>query len=130
VLGLAILAATMHTFPRATFVLAAAYALLLIANFQRHNVTNWGLQRLGEMSYTLYVTHIQAIVLWSLYLQHMGRTHGLASASLWLWMTAVPFGLGVAYAVYWLVERPSHALLKAMRRKPAISVPEGVEPST
>lgn len=115
--ALVVMAATIGSLPRLGLLIAAAFSLLLIANFQAHGITSSPLRRLGSMSYTLYVTHYAAIVLWALWLQHMGWIQGRATFNPWLWMTAVPFALAVSLAMYWIIEKPATTLLKRLRER-------------
>jgi peptidoglycan/LPS O-acetylase OafA/YrhL len=115
VAGVLAMIATIHTLPRVSSLISALYCLVLICNFQSHRITNPSLRHLGEMSYTLYVTHYAAVCLWSLVMQRFGWIEGRASDSFWLWMTAVPACLVVSFAFYLAVERPSIRVLRRMR---------------
>ena len=116
-LFLVAMAATFHTYLRVSLMFAAAFSLVLISNFLHHRITKPAMQWLGAMSYTLYLTHYAAIVLWALLLQQAGWLQGRASSNPWLWTTAVPFCLTVSFGFYWAIERPAMRTLDRMRER-------------
>lgn len=109
--------ATVHFWPKVSYLIAVAFSLVLIRNFLLHRLTSQWLEALGAMSYTLYITHIAAIALWALVLHEAGLLPQKTSASPWLWMTAVPVALLVSYGMYLVFEKPANDVLSKMRSR-------------
>jgi len=77
--------------------------------FRRNPPLTW-LERAGEWSYSLYLTHLIAIAFINPFLPHAGAP--------WLpWLVSWLAILVFAFVFYLLVERPSHALARHASRK-------------
>ncbi|HKO91725.1 MAG TPA: acyltransferase, partial [Polyangiaceae bacterium] len=106
-------------------ILAALLAVLGMAALLEHRVQLGLLERLGEFSYTLYLTHFATVLL---VLAVLHGVFGFAQPILHplLWVVAVPVTIAAAWVLYWAGEYPTRRWLLQLRKadsnKPAAAI--------
>lgn len=100
------------------FLASALFSIAVILYFIRYQVRIPWLTKIGQYSYTLYITHFASIYLylagcwWLLGIDKVNISNYL------IWMPAVFFCLLVAYCQYQLIEKNTKKILDRLRRKP------------
>ena len=100
-----------------SLVLASLFSVLLLFNFLHHKIKNKVLTFLGNMSYTIYISHFASIMLLLGILLKTGVIQSVEIQNKFLWLTGIPFALGISYLFYILVEKPTKDLLTKIRKK-------------
>ena len=101
---------------RYSLLISAVFSLFLIANILQKDFRVPLMEKIGGFSYTLYATHFQTIILYFLILDIMNATDVTHITNPFLWITAVPIAVVLAYAFYWISERPVKNYLNSLRR--------------
>ena len=100
---------------RFSLVLSAMLSVFLIANtLQKKIRINW-LEKIGEFSYTLYATHFQTILLLFIAYDLLGIIDIRNLTNPFIWLTAVPISVGVAYLLYLITEKKVKEYLNNLR---------------
>ncbi len=102
---------------RCSMLLSAMLSIFLIANtLQKKMRINW-LERIGEFSYTLYATHFQTILLLFIAYDMLGVIDNKNLSNPFLWLTAIPVSVAVAYGLYLLTEKKVKQYLNNLRTR-------------
>lgn len=107
----------MQTESSYSFIAAAVMGFLLITYFLRFQVRIPWLMKVGNYSYTLYITHLATIFVYLAIYWAVAHPTTPYILNYWVWMGAVPLCLGVAYLQYRLVESRSKQMLQRLRKK-------------
>ena len=83
---------------------AALFSFLLIFYVLNNDIIIKPLVRIGEFSYSLYITHVASILLFMSLSNYLFQIE-VPVLNRWMWLLAIPFCLVVAYIAWWLVER-------------------------
>jgi peptidoglycan/LPS O-acetylase OafA/YrhL len=100
-----------------TLLMAACLSIVLIINFQHKKITNKVLEWLGNMSYTIYITHIASIYLFKLILIKLHLVNSIIITNKWIWITGIFFCILTSYGIYLISERPTKILLNYFRNR-------------
>ena len=111
-----------------TSLLTAPLALLLIANLPKSiyefKPLNW-----GHFSYSLYIFHLQLIMLLAFAIAWFTGLEQREMTSYWAWILAVPPVVFVCWLLYLVTERPCNLVLARIRarerREAAAAAPGG-----
>ena len=101
---------------KVSMLISAALSVFLIANILQKDIRIRFMERIGGYSYTLYATHFQTILLYILILDINGFVNVLKLSNPFLWISAVPITVAVAYLFYLISERPIKNYLNSLRR--------------
>lgn len=101
---------------KVSMLISAMFSVFLIANILQKDVRLLFMEKIGGYSYTLYATHFQTILLFILILDLSGILNVKEMKNPFLWITAVPVTVGVAYLFYLISERPVKNYLNRLRR--------------
>ena len=93
------------------------FSIILITNFLQKEIHNKVLTFLGNMSYTLYITHVATIFFFKAIIFKMGIINSLAINAWYLWIICVFVTILISSLFYKLAENPSKILLKNIRNK-------------
>jgi peptidoglycan/LPS O-acetylase OafA/YrhL len=74
------------------------------------------LEGAGKMSYSIYLAHLHADAIWA-------RLHVPYLGDVLQWIVTTSFALGICYAFYRVVEKPSHELARAIGRRLLAATP-------
>lgn len=104
-----------HTDTKATGWGMVLLTYILLFGFLKHNVRIKPLEKIGEYSYTLYVTHMASIhivcvICWNT----IGEIYHIPS--LYIWYAGIVVAVFMAYALYWVAEYPSTKYLERWRK--------------
>ena len=99
-----------------SMLISAMLSVFLIANILQKDIRLRFLEKIGGYSYTLYATHFQTILLFILILDISGVLNVAEMSNPFLWITAVPVTVVVAYLFYLISERPVKNYLNRLRR--------------
>jgi peptidoglycan/LPS O-acetylase OafA/YrhL len=109
-----------------TKLMVVPVAVLLIGNVPAslydRKWLNW-----GHFSYSLYVFHMQFIVLISYVLARVWRLEQHAMTSYWMWMLAVPPVIGASWLLYLAVEKRCDGALTRIRNRERKARADAVE---
>ncbi|MGK9522387.1 hypothetical protein O6471_23090, partial [Salmonella enterica subsp. enterica] len=103
---------------------------LLLALALQESKSQWAvpgfLKSLGDMSYSLYLSHILTLSLCGRIWTAFGNTDGGIAASVLFWAISLPVVIVVGYLSYWLIERPltkylSHGLKVKRNSQPVVN---------
>ncbi len=98
-----------------SMVLSAMLSVFLIANTLQKNIRiNW-LEKIGEFSYTLYATHFQTILLCFIIFDLTGLINTSNLSDPFIWLTAVPISVLIAYLLYLITEKKVKIYLNNLR---------------
>jgi len=100
-----------------TAAIASLLTLLLIVNFHTLKIDSKFFKFLGQISYTLYVTHVATIFLIMTLIFTIFDSFFPYITSMSLWLTSPPICVLVAWLFYFLGERPSKRLLTKIRNE-------------
>ncbi|TSD78661.1 acyltransferase [Pseudomonas sp. KBS0710] len=112
------------------FIVGGGYTLLLLALALQESKSQWAvpgfLKSLGDMSYSLYLSHILTLSLCGRIWTVFGNTDGGIAASVLFWAISLPIVIVVGYLSYWLIERPltkylSHGLKVKRNSQPVVN---------
>ena len=99
-----------------SMLISALLSVFLIANILQKDIRLGFMEKIGGYSYTLYATHFQTILLFILILDISGAVNVSDLSNPFLWLTAVPVTVVVAYLFYLISERPVKNYLNRLRR--------------
>ena len=99
-----------------SMLISALLSVFLIANILQKNIRLRFMEKIGGYSYTLYATHFQTILLFILILDISGAVNVADLSNPFLWITAVPITVVIAYFFYLISERPVKNYLNRLRR--------------
>ena len=98
-----------------SMLLSAMLSVFLIANtLQKKIRINW-LEKIGEFSYTLYATHFQTILILFIVYDLVGIIETNSLTNPFLWLSAVPISVAVAYLFYVVTEKKVKQYLNNLR---------------
>lgn len=101
-----------------TFLLASIGSILMIVNFQEKKIINPIIKWLGEMSYTLYITHMASIYLFYLILVQLGLAQPTGKIETWwYWIASIPVTLLISHIYYIIVEKRTKLFLIKIRKQ-------------
>ena len=106
-----------------TFIEASMLSVVLIIFFIKYNVRIPWLMKVGEFSYTLYITHFAAIYLYLGLYWLIFRPSTPYILNFLVWVPAVFFCLGIAYLLYLLVEKQTKSILNRLRKVKTLKQP-------
>lgn len=106
---------------RLSSMLFAVGAVLLMVNVHTHDWRSPILISIGNMSYTLYVTHFASMILLLAIVHQFVPPPYILSKT--LWMLGVPFAFGPAFVFYRLIEKRSKEALKILRKSRPAAAP-------
>lgn len=99
-----------------SMLISALLSVFLIANILQKDIRLRFMENIGGYSYTLYATHFQTILLFILILDIFGAINVSDLNNPFLWITAVPITVVIAYLFYLIIERPVKNYLNRLRR--------------
>ena len=98
-----------------SMMISAMLSVFLIANMLQKKIRiNW-LEKIGEFSYTLYATHFQTILLLFIAYDLIGLIDIQNLINPFLWLTAIPVSVFVAYLLYLITEKKVKQYLNNLR---------------
>ena len=100
-----------------SMLISALLSVFLIANILQKDIRLPFMEKIGGYSYTLYATHFQTILLFILILDISGAVNVADLSNPFVWLTAVPITVVVAYLFYLISERPIKNYLNGLRRR-------------
>lgn len=100
-----------------TPLLSGLLSIILIVNFLKYNIQNRLLKFLGEMSYTIYISHFASMYLFGYLLIEMGIIDKMASQIWYLWIIGVIWCVFLAVPFYFIAEKPTKIWLSKQRTK-------------
>ncbi len=101
-----------------SFISSALFAVLLIIYFLKYKVQIKFLQRIGQYSYTLYITHVATLfLLHSIYFKFFGFKPPHLE-NFWLFIPGIFFSLLMAWLMYLLCEKQTKNWIGRIREKP------------
>ena len=106
-----------YEYNKYSLVIASLFSIILLFNFLHHNIKNKLLLFLGKISYTIYITHFASIILLVAILIKLGVVDSTEIKNKFIWLTGIPFAIGISYLFYLLAEKPSKDLLIKLRKK-------------
>jgi peptidoglycan/LPS O-acetylase OafA/YrhL len=101
---------------KVSILLAAGFTLIMIVNFLHYKIKNKVLTFLGDMSYTIYTTHVATIYLFIVFLNEFGFGHHTKITAWYIWPIGFLLCFLFAIPIYYLGEHPSKLLLNKMRK--------------
>lgn len=103
----------------AGLLITALLAVVMIVNSLKLNLfeNNKLIYRLGELSYTLYLTHFASIFIWAILLSSLGFVSSIPNFYNWLWISSVPFSIIISMVFFELVEKKTLKILARLRNK-------------
>jgi peptidoglycan/LPS O-acetylase OafA/YrhL len=99
-----------------TSIIAAIYSIILIIFFLKYKIQNKLFQYLGEISYTLYITHFASIYLITYFLIKTHLIDKQFTESPFIWLIGVFGCVLLAIPLYLIGEKPSKILLSKIRK--------------
>lgn len=106
-----------------TGIMTIVLTYLLMFSALKYNFRIKWLEKIGDYSYTLYVTHWATIYLVKIIAVKLGYNYYFIH-NLFIWYLGIPISLGTAYLLYLLVERPSNLYLEKLRKQSEVSKPK------
>ena len=131
-LFLAMVAIKFKTSPlnKITLFICVVMTILLIIYFIENEVQNKVLAFLGNMSYTLYLTHFASLYFFKTFLIKFKIVDSILISTWYIWIIGVFLSIGISYIFYNISEVPSKNLLKKMRYKLPINAESSPVPKT
>lgn len=103
-----------------TFLIASFASVLLVCNFLEKKITNRFIKWVGEMSYTLYISHFASIYLFYALLAKLGIVAPVGKIQIWwVWPIAVVVALFFSKIFYIIIEKRTKLLLDKIRKNNA-----------
>lgn len=101
----------------ASYLISGLLAVVLIVNSLKFKLfeNNKLIYRLGEVSYTLYLTHFASIYIWTILLACLGFVRVIPNMEHWLWISSIPFCLIVSVIFFELIEKKTLKVLFKLR---------------
>jgi peptidoglycan/LPS O-acetylase OafA/YrhL len=90
---------------------------LLLFSALKYNFRIKWLEKIGDYSYTLYVTHWATIFGVKIIAVKLGLNYYYIH-NLYFWYIGIPICLATSYVLYLLVEKPSNQLVEKLRKQP------------
>jgi peptidoglycan/LPS O-acetylase OafA/YrhL len=106
-----------YDFNKISLLIASLFSVILLFNFLFHNIKNRLLMFLGNISYTIYITHFASLMLLMAIFLKSGIIASTEIQNKFLWMLGIPFAIAVSYVFYLLVEKPTKNLLVKLRKR-------------
>ncbi len=103
-------------FNKITSIIAALYSVIIIVFFLKFEIENKILQFLGEISYSLYITHFASIYFISYILIDLGQIQSQITDQPFVWILGVLFSILVSIPFYFFGEKPTKMYLKKLRK--------------
>lgn len=100
---------------RITPLLFCYLSVLMLINFLKYQISNTVFRFLGNLSYTIYITHIASIYLFILLMNESGIMKGRTTDNPVIWPFAVVFSLLLSVPMYLLAEKPTKKILDKLR---------------
>ena len=100
-----------------TLAMAALFSLFLLFNFLHFKIKNRTLMFLGNISYSIYITHFATLILLLGIFLKIGLINSVEIQKKYLWLSGIPISIIVSYTFYLLVEKPTKSLLIKLRNK-------------
>ena len=107
------------TYPlnKITVFICVVMTILMIVYFIKNEVHNKVLAFLGNMSYTLYLTHHASLCFFKTFLLKFKIVDSILISTWYIWIIGVFVSIGISYIFYNIAEVPSKNLLTKMRYK-------------
>lgn len=102
---------------KVTFLIASLFSVIMIFNFLYYKIQNSALTFLGKTSYSIYISHFASVMLLLGIFLQTGIIHSVDIQNKFLWLSAIPFAIGLSYIFYLIIEKPTKGILNKMRRK-------------
>jgi peptidoglycan/LPS O-acetylase OafA/YrhL len=99
-----------------SLLIASLFSIILLFNFLQHNIRNGLLMFLGNLSYSIYITHFASLMLFKGLLLKTGIINSSEIQNKFLWIPGVFFATCISFLFYLLIEKPSKEYLKKLRR--------------
>ncbi len=114
-----------------TGIMTVGLTYLLLFSALKYNFRIKWLEKIGDYSYTLYVTHWATIFVVKIFAVKLGYNYYYIH-NLFFWLLGIPVCLATSYLLYLLVERPSNQFVEKLRKQPGnvikpkpLSIPPG-----
>ncbi|HEY5371566.1 MAG TPA: acyltransferase [Hanamia sp.] len=102
---------------KVTFLIAGLFSIIMIFNFLYFKIKNGILMFLGKISYSIYISHFASVMLLLGIFLQTGIINSVDIQNKFLWLTAIPFAIGLSYLFYLIIEKPTKEILNKMRKK-------------
>ncbi len=99
-----------------TILLASLFSVILLFNFLHHKIKNRVLMFLGDISYTIYISHFATLMLLLGIFLKTGIVSSAEILNKYLWLTGIPVAIFLSYLFYLIIEKPTKNILSKMRR--------------
>ncbi len=99
-----------------TILIASLFSVILLFNFLYHKIKNRVLMFLGNISYTIYISHFATLILLLGIFIKTGIVDSAEIQNKYLWLTGIPVAILSSYLFYLLIEKPTKSILSKMRR--------------
>jgi peptidoglycan/LPS O-acetylase OafA/YrhL len=100
-----------------TGIMTVAFTYLLLFSALKYSFRIKWLEKIGDYSYTLYVTHWATIFGVKIIAVKLGFNYYYIH-NLYFWYIGIPICLVTSYVLYLLVEKPSNQLVEKLRKQP------------
>ena len=90
-----------------TLLIASLFSVTLLFNFLHHKIKNPVLMFLGDLSYTIYISHFASLMLLLGILLKTGIVSSAEIQNKYLWLTGIPFAIFFSYIFYRIIEKPT-----------------------
>lgn len=101
---------------KVTFFIASLFSVILLFNFLYHGIKSRILMFLGNISYTIYITHFASLMLLVGIFLKIGIIDSAEIQNKYFWILGVPFSVLLSYFFYLLIEKPTKNILFKLRR--------------
>ncbi len=103
-----------------TGIIMVVFTYILLSSGLKYNIRIKWLEKIGEYSYTLYVTHFATIYIVKAVLYHFGM--GFYDIyTLYAWYIGIIAPVAIAYVLYYVAEYPALTYLNKLRNKTPIN---------
>jgi peptidoglycan/LPS O-acetylase OafA/YrhL len=99
-----------------SILIAVIFSIVLIVNFLYKKINSKVLSFLGNMSYTLYITHLATIFLFKSILLKTGFVSSSHITTWYIWMCGVITSIVISYLLYFIAENPTKKILNKLRK--------------
>ncbi|TXJ25858.1 MAG: acyltransferase [Chitinophagaceae bacterium] len=100
---------------RLSMLISAFLSMIMVVNFLYHKVDNWLLGFFGKMSYTIYISHLASVFLFTIILDKLEFPYHSQITKPYIWLLGVLFCLLAAIPFYYAAEYPTKKLLNRLR---------------
>lgn len=104
---------------KVTGIMAVVFTYIAMFGALKYKFRVKWLETIGNYSYTLYVTHLATIFIVKILAYKLGYNFYFIH-SMYLWYVGLVACMGVAYALYFVAERPSSLYLERLRKNPDV----------